>query len=102
MESIVCPTCNLTTRVPMFHCVRCCQPLLIEARSSGVQVILLFEGGVTKTLAVCSKEQPQQIEGIEIDGTVVRIKLPANVSIERSTISLFDVLRHGAELWNLE
>jgi hypothetical protein len=86
----------------MFYCMRCSQPLLTEIRSSGVQVILHFEGGVTRTLAVYSKQQPQQIESIEIDGPVVRITLPSNVLKESSSISLFDVLRKGAELWNLE
>ena len=86
----------------MLYCMRCAQPLLVEVRSGGLQVILLFEGNVTKALAVYHKQQSQQVESIEIDGPIVRITLPDNLSIERTTVSLFEVLRQGAELWTLE
>lgn len=86
----------------MFYCMRCSQLLLTDARSSGVQVVLHFEGDVTKTLAVYSRQQPQQIESIEIDGSIIRITLAGDVRIERSSVSLFDVLCQGSELWNLE
>lgn len=86
----------------MFYCMRCSQPLLTEMRSDGVQLIFHFEGGVRRTVAVYANQQSLEIESIEIDGPIVRLTLPSKVVREGSSSSLFDVMRKGAELWNLE
>ena len=102
MSSIICPNCKLTTLVPMFYCMRCSQRLLTEMHSNGFQLIFHFEGGVTMTVAVSANEQPQELEGIEIEGPIVRLTLASKVVKEAPSSSLFDVLHKGAELWNLE
>lgn len=102
MEVIICPECNLSQQIPMFHCMRCSHELLTEARANGVQIILHFKGDVIRTVAICDKQQPVEVEEITVDGPVVHLTLQGGFHRQQFTSSLFNVLRRGAELWNLE
>ena len=86
----------------MFRCVRCADHLLDGGDAEGMQIVLRFVGGMRLTLVVQRNNQPVQVEGIRIDGAVVRLTLAGGIHSEQRASSLFNVLLQRAQLWNLD
>lgn len=99
---IICPTCQLSTQIPLFRCVRCADHLFDGADAEGMQIVLRFVGGVRFTLVVQRNNQPVHVEGILVDGARVRLTLAGGVQSEQQASSLFNVLLQRAQLWNLD
>ncbi len=82
--------------------MRCAAPLLDGAEASGNQLVLHFAGGVARSVVLYRNQQPVYVEEVRIEGPNVRVKLVSNGRTEdHPTTALFEVLRRGAELWEL-
>ena len=85
----------------MFRCMRCSHNLVRQSDANGVQVVLHFEGGMVRAVAVYQNQQPLQLADIKIVGPMVHLVLGDKTRREQPAVLLFDVLMKGGQLWNL-
>jgi hypothetical protein len=98
---ILCPNCQFSADIPIFHCIRCRHPLLKDAAAEGKQIVLRFEGSMIRTIALFRHQMPSAVSRVEIRGPSILLMIEGE-QLERPIAALFNVLRRKEELWDLE
>jgi hypothetical protein len=102
MNTIRCPSCEYSSDLPAFHCVRCGGGLLNGITPEGTQIVLRFAGDMlARTIAVYHNHQPARLLRLEISGPTILLVLEGEISLTQRTSDLFEVLYKGEELWEL-
>lgn len=101
-NTIVCPGCQRTSRVPLFHCPRCGRDLVQDVSTEGPQIVIRFHGEMARSVAVFYQHQPVRLRLVDITGPTVLLVLEGEVSLPQPASTLYSVLNKGEELWELQ